>query len=281
MPSHKTSNLERSTTNNIEQEYRLKPLRVGEADTTYFKHNLSALVRADATARANYYKAMTQIEWASICVMALEEINGIGPAGDERYIPVNMMLLSRVSEITDAQIASKLKWHSLAEVPGAANNPYILAQAGYVGATSYYHTDATPWCALEMSYWVKSADDALPRGPLAAKSWRTWGTKVSLGEAGDVLVLDRPGGQHVTMYVGQIGNSYACLGGNQGDKVCIALFIKPIFKDVRRSPWKLGQSASVWKISLNSSGPVATSTVQTRKCSGRILPRWDYRQGVP
>ena len=128
MPPHKTGNLERSTNNNIEQqsldyvgdtlmpwvlnieqEYRLKLLKVGEADTTYFKHNLSALMRADATARANYYKAMTQIGAYSINdVLALEEKNGIGPAGDERYIPVNMMPLSRVSEITDAQIASKL-----------------------------------------------------------------------------------------------------------------------------------------------------------------------------
>jgi len=97
-----------------------------------------------------------------------------------------------------------LKWHGLTEVPGVANNRYILAQAEYVGAKSYYHTDATPWCALEMSYWVKAAGYALPRDPLAAKSWRQWGTKVPLGEAklGDVLVMDRPGGQHVTLYVG-------------------------------------------------------------------------------
>lgn len=127
MPPHKTGNLERSTNNNIEQqsldyigdtllpwlvnfeqEHRLKLLRADEVEVSHFKHELSALMRADATARSTYYAKMIQSGVYSINeVRALEEKNSIGPAGDERFIQVNMMPLSRVNELTDAQIASK------------------------------------------------------------------------------------------------------------------------------------------------------------------------------
>jgi uncharacterized protein (TIGR02594 family) len=158
-------------------------------------------------------------------------------------------------------LVEALKWHGLAEVPGLANNPYLLAHAEAVGAKSYYHSDATPWCALEMSYWVLCAGYALPRDPLAAKSWRGWGTAVPLGKAklGDVLVMDRPGGQHVTMYVGETATHYACYGGNQGDKNCIAWFDKDLFTDIRRCPWKIGQPDQVKSIPLTASGPAAGS----------------------
>ncbi|MBG8552348.1 phage portal protein [Hymenobacter sp. BT594] len=127
MPPHKIGDLERSTNNNIEQqsldyvgdtlmpwllnfeqEYRLKLLRTDEVENSYFRHNITALLRADATARATYYGKMLERGVYSINeVRALEERNGIGPAGDERFIQVNMMPLSRVNELTDAQIAAK------------------------------------------------------------------------------------------------------------------------------------------------------------------------------
>jgi HK97 family phage portal protein len=114
VPAHKMGDLERSTNNNIEQqgidyvqnclqpwvvnfeqEYRLKLLRISEVDTCYFRHNLAALLRADATARATYYGKMTDIGVMSINeVRALEEMNGIGAEGNVRFVQVNRQTLA-------------------------------------------------------------------------------------------------------------------------------------------------------------------------------------------
>jgi HK97 family phage portal protein len=113
VPPHKIGDLERSTNNNIEQqsidyvqntlqpwlvnfeqEYRLKLLRVSEVDTHYFRHNIGALLRADAKARSEYYRTMTDIGVYSINdVLALEEANGIGELGDARFVQVNRQTL--------------------------------------------------------------------------------------------------------------------------------------------------------------------------------------------
>lgn len=113
VPPHKIGDLERSTNNNIEQqsidyvqntlqpwlvnieqEYRLKLLRVSEMETCYFRHNLTALLRADAAARATFYGKMTDIGVMSINeVRELEEMNTIGDEGDVRFVQVNRQTL--------------------------------------------------------------------------------------------------------------------------------------------------------------------------------------------
>jgi HK97 family phage portal protein len=118
MPPHKIGDLERSTNNNIEQqsldyvgdtlmpwllnfeqEYRLKLLQPSEVETRYFKHNLAALLRADATARANYYQKMLQAGVYSIDeVREMEERNTV-PGGDRRFVQVNLMPLDKVDEV--------------------------------------------------------------------------------------------------------------------------------------------------------------------------------------
>jgi HK97 family phage portal protein len=129
MPPHKIGDLERSTNNNIEQqsldyvgdtlmpillaqeqEYRLKLLLPSEVEACYFRHNLSAQLRSDATARGNFYAKLFQVgAFSPNDILALEDRNGIGEAGDERFIPVNMAPLSRIGELTDAQIAGRTK----------------------------------------------------------------------------------------------------------------------------------------------------------------------------
>jgi HK97 family phage portal protein len=122
MPPHKIGDLERSTNNNIEQqsldyvgdtlmpwllnfeqEYRLKLLRADEVETRYFKHNLAALLRADATARANYYQKLIQAGVYSIDeVREMEERNKV-PGGDRRFVQVNLMPLDKVDEVIAAR----------------------------------------------------------------------------------------------------------------------------------------------------------------------------------
>ena len=146
-------------------------------------------------------------------------------------------------------LLAALKDHGLREAPGAASSPRILEMAGHVGAHSYYKADATPWCALALADWVKQAGFTLPFDPLAAKNWAKFGTPVALKEAalGDVLVMERVGGNHVTMYVGEDDRNFYGLGGNQGNEVCIAAFPKSRITHVRRCAWKIAQPQNVGK----------------------------------
>ena len=146
-------------------------------------------------------------------------------------------------------LRAALRDHGLRELPGVPNSPRILAMAKNVGAAAYYKSDATPWCALAMSDWAKQAGFTLPRDPLAAKNWATFGTEVAIEDAalGDVLVMARPGGNHVTLYAGEDARNYYGLGGNQGNEVCIAPFPKARITHVRRCAWKSAQPATIGK----------------------------------
>ncbi|TVT43110.1 phage portal protein [Hymenobacter setariae] len=123
-PPHKGGDLERSTNNNIEQqsldyvgdtlmpwllnfeqEYRLKLLLPSEVENRYFKHNLAALLRADATARANYYQKLVQAGIYSINeVREMEERNAID-GGDRHLVQVNQMPLDKMDETLAARNA--------------------------------------------------------------------------------------------------------------------------------------------------------------------------------
>jgi hypothetical protein len=67
----------------------------------YFKHNVEGLLRADSAARGAFYRdlfnvgAITQNE-----IRALEEMDPID-GGDELYIPLNMIPVSRMDEYFD------------------------------------------------------------------------------------------------------------------------------------------------------------------------------------
>lgn len=139
--------------------------------------------------------------------------------------------------------------YGLREVPGAANSPRILEMAFEAHAGSYYKNDATPWCALAMTSWAIKAGFTPPADPLAAGHWAKFGTPVAIGDAalGDVLVMERVGGNHVTMYVGEDAHNFYGLGGNQGDCVCIAAFPKVRITHIRRCAWKVAQPDNVGK----------------------------------
>lgn len=152
-----------------------------------------------------------------------------------------------------------LKWHGLREVPGPASSPVIMGWAKAVGAASYYPSDATPWCALFLSYCLKQGGYPLSADPLRALSWLRWGTPApgNRPALGDIMVYERAGGGHVTFYVGEDATHFYCLGGNQGDSVCIAGFPKVRAVTVRRCPWRNGQPANVRAIAVGPGGPTA------------------------
>lgn len=126
VPLHKIQDLERSTNNNIEhqgldyvqstlmpwlvnfeQEYRLKLLRSDEVDTHYFKHNLAALLRADAKSRAEFYsKLFATGAFSPNDIREMEEFNPV-EGGNRYFVQVNTMPLDRVDDVITANQAKK------------------------------------------------------------------------------------------------------------------------------------------------------------------------------
>jgi phage portal protein BeeE len=69
-------------------------------DETYFaEHIVTGLLRGDSTARAQWYTSMLQCGVLSVNeIRELENLNPIGPEGDQRYMQVNMTTLDKISQ---------------------------------------------------------------------------------------------------------------------------------------------------------------------------------------
>ena len=153
------------------------------------------------------------------------------------------------------------RWQGLREVEGIANNPAIVTMLR-IGAAghdnelaallgSWPGDDETPWCGgfCSFSAWLARVDR--PKPGLRARSWLTAGRHIPLGQARiglDVVVLKRGGsaqpGPEVLQAPGHVG-FYAghdearmewieLLGGNQGDRVCVARYPYERILGVRR-----------------------------------------------
>lgn len=135
----------------------------------------------------------------------------------------------------------------VSEAPGAAaTNPQVLAMLRL--DQTWPRDDATPWCSAFVNYiaWLLR----LPRSKsLRARSWLQVGLPVPLVSASaafDVVVLKRGAGEqpgpevldapgHVGFFAGhEVGGSVLVLGGNQGDRVSIAMFPASSVLGVRR-----------------------------------------------
>lgn len=147
------------------------------------------------------------------------------------------------------------------EKKGKGSNPVILQWASNVGGwvKDWYKDDDTPWCGLAMAEWFRVAGRAIPNNCLQALAWSTIGTKrVGPALLGDILTFTRSGGGHVGLYVGEDELTYHVLGGNQGDRVCVAQLGKGRLYAVRRPPYHV-QPANVRRIFLTSTGEVSTN----------------------
>jgi uncharacterized protein (TIGR02594 family) len=121
------------------------------------------------------------------------------------------------------------------ETPGSGDNPKILAMRDTIAATypdmaSYcalYQHDATPWCGLAVAYAMTMGGVRPVFGKtdtdrfMWARAWDDdeWGYELSVPRPGCVVVMQREGGGHVTLYERTEGSSYVCRGGNQADSV--------------------------------------------------------------
>jgi len=130
----------------------------------------------------------------------------------------------------------------MTEAPGSADNPKIIGMARKIGETwpnqkaysdSYKHDD-TPWCGLTVAYCMTMAGIEPVFGPtdtdrwMWALAWSDWPNSVHLAEPrlGCIVVMEREGGGHVTLFESEDGSNYRCRGGNQGDMVNVSSYSK-------------------------------------------------------
>jgi len=132
------------------------------------------------------------------------------------------------------------------EVSGPSSHPQILA---WLNRTEkLYSTDLTinddtyPWCGVFVGNMVLdaiAAGENLPPPPSyfqSAGRWVKWGSPVLVGSGkrGDVVIMARPGGNHVTIISEVVAGGYNCIGGNQGDTVSVVFYPFSRITSIRR-----------------------------------------------
>jgi uncharacterized protein (TIGR02594 family) len=123
----------------------------------------------------------------------------------------------------------------VAQFPDPEENPRIVE---YLKTTSLpaemAESDETHWCSAFVNWCFEQAGIKGTGSP-GAKSWLSFGDRISTPRRGCVVVFDRPpdpASGHVAFYIGeQLGNkknkgSIAVLGGNQGDRINIQPYPK-------------------------------------------------------
>ena len=127
------------------------------------------------------------------------------------------------------------KWYALAlaergvkEAPGGADSPAVQAYYRDAGHPEVKH-DSVPWCAAFVGAMLQRSGIE-PSGALAARSYLSWGKKLSAPRQGCLVVLKRGKDWqgHVTFFDREENGLLICLGGNQSDKVCFAAYRKSL-----------------------------------------------------
>ena len=169
-----------------------------------------------------------------------------------------------VKEIGPKMLITGLQHFGCLEHKGRDNNPDITKWAKEVGGkvAEVYLNDEIPWCGLFVAMCAKRSGYELPKEPLWALNWSTFGNRQSVAKLGDVLTFIRrtsTGAKagHVAVYVGEDETAYHTLGGNQSDCVCITRMAKSRLYAIRRPEFKIGQPKNVRQIFLSANGKLS------------------------
>jgi len=88
----------------IESELNAKLVPFKNRGTEYFKFNLTAILRGDSKARADYYRTLVNIGVMSPDeVRKLEDLNSVGGASEDFYMQSNMLPINRLGESTSRE----------------------------------------------------------------------------------------------------------------------------------------------------------------------------------
>lgn len=176
------------------------------------------------------------------------------------------------------------------EVDGPKANPRIMEYFRTSGG-DWAQDDSVPWCGAFMGWTMARAGHDLPKEPLRARSWATWGEPLAAFEPGCVVVTSRgkdPASGHVTLGVEDSGDKIMCLGGNQGDEVSIVAVWKASVIAYRRvpgvtppaAPSKASTVATSQTIRNAGGAIVATAAVAAEDASGVAKQTVEAVKGV-
>ena len=128
-------------------------------------------------------------------------------------------------------------------------NPYSRIPEYFKAANATPDPRGTPWCKYFITWVFRQHNISTPPGGMA-RSMLGWGSPVSEPRPGDIVVLWR--GTHDDGVTGHVGffikedQQYVWLiGGNQGDKVTEAKFLKSKVLGYRRYR-SIAKSKTVW-----------------------------------
>jgi uncharacterized protein (TIGR02594 family) len=124
------------------------------------------------------------------------------------------------------------KYEGIREIKGPKTHPTIEKWLIELGA--WYKDDETPWCGTFCAAVMRDCSFSYPKVYMRALDWAKWGYDCKRPILGCIAVKERKGGGHVTIVTGvdSMGN-LLCIGGNQGDKVCIVKYGEKDFQAFR------------------------------------------------
>lgn len=129
-----------------------------------------------------------------------------------------------------------LRDNGLQEIEGAGSHPRI--QAAILAAAKWLDPDdsKTAWCGCLRGLWGLETGTGVPPQHFRARMWATWGRAVLWENAkpGDTVVMHRPGGHHVGLYVRHNATHVWVFGGNQSDACNVSRFKRELITHIRR-----------------------------------------------
>lgn len=155
------------------------------------------------------------------------------------------------------------------EVPGSASNPVILQMAAAIGAkyprqrayAATYTNDDIKWCGVFTGACLAINDVEPIFGATAtdrwmwAQAWKQFGIALDQPRIGCIVVFAR----HVGFYVGEDGDYYLILGGNQSNTVKISRFAKSSAEALR------------WPATLSAQPAAPLITTELRRRMGKAI----------
>ncbi len=146
----------------------------------------------------------------------------------------SFQFLASLGELAASKEYEEFPWVNVAfeefgtrEIPGDRSNPRILE---YLASTNLfrfpYLPDETNWCAAFINWCVEKTGIESANSALVFP-WTRWGKSVATPRRGCLVAFQwEDGGQHISIYLGEISNYVIGLGGNQNDAVWINVYHK-------------------------------------------------------
>ena len=132
--------------------------------------------------------------------------------------------------------AHALRDNGLREVQGLGSN--LRIKQAILAAASWLDQDdsKTAWCGCIRGLWGIETGTGVPPAHYRAASWAKWGRAVTWDQVkeGDTVVMTRPGGNHVALYVRHNATHVWLYGGNQSDACNVTKFRRELVTHLRR-----------------------------------------------